>query len=674
MFTYQPLDPDNRELRLVRLRQKDPQSRQDKIELDLKHVSMSHDISYAAVSYVWGDATDTVDIIISGESFRIGRNLHAALAQFRQNGVDSWLWIDAICIHQADDEEKSRLVDRMRDVFREAALVYVWLGPGTTATDKAMDLIARIGPRAVQCGAMDLRSTRQHDTLPMWYNTKLHEYLGARSRSEHDECASVAELGNLIHDLLHEDGLMEAPDKRRAPDSLTAGLQDILRRDYWHRVWIVQEITLARQGLIFCGEKSVTLDEFDATLTAIFYCVQTEPYELFPKWKSNSLRGFLHGALFPSKAMLIRERYRRQGATCTIRLSDILLETFSAPRRYHYTASDPRDLVFGLLGVVSAEQKLGMHADYHKTAAEVLALFTKALLRASMTEDPERPGVHQRFNLNCSFPKKDLSGNFPTWVPDWVAIGKYGIEPFPLGLARFDAAAAGTLLQPDNLDENPEDVLLLRCSGCRVDVITEVMTPAEWTVTEWPADSRIRNENEWLASIFKFVGLGTESGPGEEYVWRTITAMDPGRRFGPLWWNNEQQSALVRKIMRGVHIDAANLTEDEAEFYWLGPYSDYLEKVDKLEDRVEIVARDWKKRLPCRSRTFFKTVKGMFGLGHESVRAGDVVVLLWGVPTPMVLRPSDGSGFALQGDAYVDGIMHGEFLETEPAHEVFEIF
>lgn len=70
-------------------------------------------------------------------------------------------------------------------------------------------------------------------------------------------------------------------------------------------------------------------------------------------------------------------------------------------------------------------------------------------------------------------------------------------------------------------------------------------------------------------------------------------------------------------------------------------------------------------------------MKGMFGLGHVAVRSGDVVTLLWGFKSPIILRPrdeSEGGGYTFVGDAYVDGIMYGEFLETSPAHEDFEIY
>jgi len=112
-------------------------------------------------------------------------------------------------------------------------------------------------------------------------------------------------------------------------------------------------------------------------------------------------------------------------------------------------------------------------------------------------------------------------------------------------------------------------------------------------------------------------------------------------------------------------------------------YIHYLRRSDSdsetLDEKFEYMVKDWPETLGCvnRERTLFKTTKDMFGLGHVAIRPGDIVTLLWGVGSPIILRPrdwQDGGGFTFVGDAYVDGIMQGEFLKTAPAHEDFEIY
>lgn len=62
----------------------------------------------------------------------------------------------------------------------------------------------------------------------------------------------------------------------------------------------------------------------------------------------------------------------------------------------------------------------------------------------------------------------------------------------------------------------------------------------------------------------------------------------------------------------------------------------------------------------------------MLGLGYPVIRPGDVVVLLSMVGAPIILRRKDeksGGAYRFMGDAYVDGIMFGEFLKTGLTYE-----
>lgn len=96
MFAHNPLNQQNHEIRLIRLifpddgGHIDPQAR---ITLELWHASMNDNLPYAALSYVWGDSRDTIDIELNGASFPVSFNLHAGLQQLRQNEVRSWLWV-----------------------------------------------------------------------------------------------------------------------------------------------------------------------------------------------------------------------------------------------------------------------------------------------------------------------------------------------------------------------------------------------------------------------------------------------------------------------------------------------------------------------------------------------------------------------------------------------------
>ena len=57
---------------------------------------------YTALSYVWGDATVTEDIIVNGVSLAVTSNLASALRQIRKSFGEVILWADAICTRFGD--------------------------------------------------------------------------------------------------------------------------------------------------------------------------------------------------------------------------------------------------------------------------------------------------------------------------------------------------------------------------------------------------------------------------------------------------------------------------------------------------------------------------------------------------------------------------------------------
>lgn len=61
-----------------------------------------------------------------------------------------------------------------------------------------------------------------------------------------------------------------------------------------------------------------------------------------------------------------------------------------------------------------------------------------------------------------------------------------------------------------------------------------------------------------------------------------------------------------------------------------------------------------------RTRVLASTSKGYVGWIPETARLGDTVALLAGAPFPFILRKRPDGYFSVVGDAYIQGIMHGE--------------
>lgn len=86
------------------------------------------DAKYLCLSYTWGSEDNQQDILMNGYRLRVRRNLWEFLQTARQNYADAELWIDAVCINQADDVERARQVQMMMDIYLSGQLTIVWLG------------------------------------------------------------------------------------------------------------------------------------------------------------------------------------------------------------------------------------------------------------------------------------------------------------------------------------------------------------------------------------------------------------------------------------------------------------------------------------------------------------------------------------------------------------------
>ncbi|KAK5709184.1 hypothetical protein LTR17_020008 [Elasticomyces elasticus] len=95
-------------------------------------------VSYEAISYSWGSGKATELITVNGLDCYINPSLASALRRFRCRTTTRYLWADQLCIHQADDVEKSAQVRNMFSIFRKAERVLVWLGEERQGTGEAL--------------------------------------------------------------------------------------------------------------------------------------------------------------------------------------------------------------------------------------------------------------------------------------------------------------------------------------------------------------------------------------------------------------------------------------------------------------------------------------------------------------------------------------------------------
>ncbi|GME44239.1 heterokaryon incompatibility protein [Neofusicoccum parvum] len=92
------------------------------------HASVD-DLQYEAVSYAWGDSTRVAELPIAEAQGHIAltKSLVKALPYLARASQTGLLWIDQICIHQADLQEREQQVALMGDVFRNSTKTLIWL-------------------------------------------------------------------------------------------------------------------------------------------------------------------------------------------------------------------------------------------------------------------------------------------------------------------------------------------------------------------------------------------------------------------------------------------------------------------------------------------------------------------------------------------------------------------
>lgn len=123
---------------------------------------------YKALSYVWGStlnpgavhirtSSQNETIQVLGGSTRtattrfgtlqITANLAVALPYLRDEDEPVQIWIDAICVNQADLKERGEQVQRMADIFSLADKVTVWLGEADDETERVIKLVHWVNNR-----------------------------------------------------------------------------------------------------------------------------------------------------------------------------------------------------------------------------------------------------------------------------------------------------------------------------------------------------------------------------------------------------------------------------------------------------------------------------------------------------------------------------------------------
>ncbi|KAF2191921.1 heterokaryon incompatibility protein, partial [Zopfia rhizophila CBS 207.26] len=152
-YEYRTLHCSRSEIRLLKLLPKDGSEKHKFIPTcRIFHATLHEKPKFVALSYVWGDATNSRLILVENTPVTVTKNLYDAMMALRPPEEHIVMWIDYLCINQSDGKEKSWQVGLMADIYQQAYKVVAWLGPADNSSDSVMDYLNSFGAKAEACG------------------------------------------------------------------------------------------------------------------------------------------------------------------------------------------------------------------------------------------------------------------------------------------------------------------------------------------------------------------------------------------------------------------------------------------------------------------------------------------------------------------------------------------
>ena len=431
-------------------------------------------------------------------------------------------------------------------------------------------------------------------------------------------------------------------------------INHLSKLQWWSRIWVLQEAILPRNDVIaIYGEIRAPMELIEDSGSVL-----PRHYE-----KGKCCEAFWHSLPASQRAILDRFAKLMTPLEALRELHHLIQEDQLAMlikyiklTRYR-EATDPRDKIFGLLGLISdCPNPVDIIPDYKQTEAQV---YTNVALRIIN---------HDRcLNSILAVCENKVSGTaLPTWVPQWTR---------PIGISDVSATLRmGMFMAWPPAPEPPPKLIddyVLAVRGMTVDRIEEV------------TKSLFRDEADLPSTIDEleiFFGLTDEPCAmykGEctlfDAFWLTA--------IGGLLYHVDRQGMMGETIkfdraheadIQMLYIAKRAWSNNLDNVHILGPDGDLL--LDEDIAHISQFAREsfW---YANEGRLFFKTANGYIGSGPVGTRVDDEVVLVHGSTVPLIMRstdvpsipsvlnsslPLDGHWFQFVGCAYVHGIMDGE--------------
>ena len=259
------------------------------------------------------------------------------------------LWIDALCINQKDGQEKSHQLSRMLEIYSKAYNIRIWIGDEEKKefSDEAMNFIERV---------VDLK-----------------------------------DLDRLVVPI--PDNPVSNNDTARR----WAAFANLLKRPWFTRRWVVQEVASAKRASIQCGSVEKNWHDFADTIELFMAKLEDirKLYNLseFSRIEPEALK-YVESYGAEAMVMATNNIFRKMGSDDVMErlwtIENLVMSLLT------FEASNPRDTVYALLGIANdgpqgsrplRDEVDPLILDYDKHPLEVYIDFVQYCIKTSNSLD-----------------------------------------------------------------------------------------------------------------------------------------------------------------------------------------------------------------------------------------------------------------------------------------------
>ncbi|CAG8378732.1 unnamed protein product [Penicillium salamii] len=368
---------------------------------------------YEALSYCWESEDKPKSIILNGYKFSVTENLFSALQHLRDRQLPRTLWIDAICINQGtrenDIDEKNKQIPLMRKIYAQAGCVIVWLGDDREDGENALRWINHLAGQQDQSvetsieygwSVTSILDMEEGDSIPD------AEDQNTEDPAEDDQSTRSSVEGD-----------------HSKTDSMTehdVACSNLLQRDWFRRVWVLQEVGVARYINVLCGSTQISAhafaeglarlklpEPFLSRLGPVTHLIKGAPYR--PKFDFSSpgilSLGELLGMYRNYRATLQHDKIYALLGLSTDASADGLKPNYNAP--WHHVFREITSHIFPGSSVQTWEDR----------ASAVVK--TKGWIMGHVGHVKSSMGEFGRQEITCHFHKSAFSLR-ETWPSDWM--------------------------------------------------------------------------------------------------------------------------------------------------------------------------------------------------------------------------------------------------------------